>query len=901
MAYTFKHGDRPLDDYTIQRAVGRGGFGEVYYAVSDGGREVALKYLRENPHVELRGVSHCINLKSPHLVSIFDVKKTTDGEYCIIMEYCSGLSLRDLLIAEPHGFSAEKAAFFAREIAKGLAYLHERGIVHRDLKPGNIFYDDGYVKIGDYGLSKFISVSRHSAQTASVGTVHYMAPEIGSGNYSRGVDIYALGVILYEMLCGKVPFEGSTMAEVLMKHLTSQPELDNLHQPFGRVIRKALEKDPKDRYQTVEEMVDDLLSGEAIQQSLAGFSPNSLAAAVRQHAHERAQSPVPSPNPYPGPRGGFGLAAEAMRQARQAHGGELPGKVAYKYDRISRKIEKKLARLGGPPAGMRGPSGGMRPPPPRWNEPRTPIERKKRMALSFVLLAGLTTAVGVIFGNAVKDDIGATAGLLVVTMTVGVILGNWAAHWFDVDAGPNWAAHLVRGLCSAPLLALGCAPLLDYKSDDGLALFLGLLVVSMFAKWEKHLYTAWFGEMSLGSAIGVGIGAIVATMIASLPTGAEPDYFVPMAACIAASVCLVVQTLGWGPWRPPARGTSDQAPVATADADADSDRVVPPPPPMASTAAPSTKELAMMIDRSGRPSAALERWGISRAFWGLVAFGLMGGTIVTFLIPLVASNWDYHDITAAIVMCTAFAAFIIFALRKTGPFKRAGFWRETLRPFLISASLFGIGGTITGISREWNCPCDPCEEERPYETPEDIDVEARIGEFAEVKARVHEAQRRIAAEIGPLRLGLTGQEWRDYHTIGDEGRIALVTGLVLSSLSFLYLSLFTGRAPRPITAFLNESGAPAGFQVEPVSRVKPHRGGTVLTLGIISLMTGLFPLGIIACVMGNHDLAAMRAGRMDDDGMSLTRAGQILATIGLVIDALVAVGISITLLICVLD
>jgi len=73
MAYTFKHGDRILDGYTIQRAVGRGGFGEVYYAISDGGREVALKYLRDNPQVELRGVSHCINLKSPHLVSIFDV------------------------------------------------------------------------------------------------------------------------------------------------------------------------------------------------------------------------------------------------------------------------------------------------------------------------------------------------------------------------------------------------------------------------------------------------------------------------------------------------------------------------------------------------------------------------------------------------------------------------------------------------------------------------------------------------------------------------------------------------------------------------------------------------------------------------------------------------------------
>jgi serine/threonine protein kinase len=100
----------------------------------------------------------------------------------------------------------QKAAYFLREIGKGLAYLHDRGIVHRDLKPGNIFYEDGYVKIGDYGLAKIMAASQHSGQTVSVGTVHYMAPEVGSGNYDRTIDIYALGVILYEMLLGKVPF-----------------------------------------------------------------------------------------------------------------------------------------------------------------------------------------------------------------------------------------------------------------------------------------------------------------------------------------------------------------------------------------------------------------------------------------------------------------------------------------------------------------------------------------------------------------------------------------------------------------------------------------------------------------------------------------------------------------------
>jgi uncharacterized RDD family membrane protein YckC len=296
VAYTFRHGDRPLEGFTIQRGIGRGGFGEVYYAISDGGREVALKYLRENAEIELRGVSHCMNLKSPHLVTIFDVVKSREGEYFIIMEHVSGPSLRDLLIAEPKGLGVDKAAYFLREIAVGLGYLHDRGIVHRDLKPANIFYEEGHVKIGDYGLSKFISVSRHSAQTTSVGTVHYMAPEVGSGNYHRGIDIYALGVMLYEMLLGKVPFEGSSMGEILMKHLTEQPEVANLPEPFGHVIRKALAKDPNNRYDTVYEMIDDVMEVGAVRDSLAGFNPSTIAAVPRQPAGD-VTSPIPSPNP----------------------------------------------------------------------------------------------------------------------------------------------------------------------------------------------------------------------------------------------------------------------------------------------------------------------------------------------------------------------------------------------------------------------------------------------------------------------------------------------------------------------------------------------------------------------------------------------------------------------------
>ncbi len=880
MAYTFKHGDRPLDEYTIQRAVGRGGFGEVYYAMSDGGREVALKYLRENPQVELRGVGHCINLKSPHLVSIFDVKKNADDDYFIIMEYCSGPSLRDLLIAEPNGFGVEKAAFFAREIGKGLAYLHERGIVHRDLKPANIFYDDGYVKIGDYGLSKFISVSRHSAQTASVGTVHYMAPEIGSGNYSRGVDIYALGVMLYEMLCGKVPFEGSSMAEVLMKHLTSQPELDNLPQPFARVIRKALAKDPKDRYQTIEEMVDEMLAGEDIQRSLAGFSPRSLEGAVRLGGRDRADSPLPSPNPTPAAKGGFALAADVMREARREYReAALPGKVAHKYERISRKIEQRLNKLGGRPGQGFVPGMGL---------PQTAGEYKKRLLLTMLLLVGLSVGLGVIYAHVSdSDEGGGTAGMAVAALAGAVLLGRKAAQWFGVEDGPRWAARMVRACTAAPLLAIACAPLLGgnaHHSKIGLAVFLGLLVVATFADWEKTWHSAWAGEMSFGNAFGKAIGAVVATMIASLVTETEPDWFVGMSACVAAAGSLVIQTFSWRPAHrkdggppPPPSSPPGGGPRELNFTD-ETIAFPPPSPPIAAT--PKADGLDSRLAQ-GLQIAAQARWAITRAFWGVVAFALMGGTIVTFLIPLISTPDNPHEITLAIILCTGFAAFTLFALRKTGPMKRVGFWRETLRPFLISLCLFGIGGTTTGIAREWNCNyrCpEDCDSEQDRWNDELIDLNLNGGELIKAQAQIRDARKHLAMEVGPVHFGLSGQEWRLHdRCVSDGGRVGLVSGLVLSSLSFLLLTFFTGGKPRLAQPFLqaNDTSTADDRSDAPAGGVKSHRGVLVLILGVLSLITFLFPLGICAWVIGGHDLNEMRAGRMDREGMGMAKAGKL--------------------------
>jgi eukaryotic-like serine/threonine-protein kinase len=152
----------------------------------------------------------------------------------------------------------EKALAWFFGIAAGVACLHDHGIVHRDLKPGNIFSDEGIVKLGDYGLSKFISCSRRSGQTESVGTVHYMAPEIANGRYGKEIDVYALGIILFEMLTGRVPFEGESVGEVLMKHLTQPADVSALEEPYRSVVAKALEKDPAKRFSSVGEMLSAL-------------------------------------------------------------------------------------------------------------------------------------------------------------------------------------------------------------------------------------------------------------------------------------------------------------------------------------------------------------------------------------------------------------------------------------------------------------------------------------------------------------------------------------------------------------------------------------------------------------------------------------------------------------------
>jgi serine/threonine protein kinase len=249
--FTYSCNQRPLEGYTLKRGIGCGGFGEVYYAISDGGKEVALKLLRQSTDSEKRGIRDCLNFKHPHLVHIYDLRETSDGEVWIIMEYVSGKSLAQLIEEYPHGLPKRLVREWFAAIARAVSYLHDKGVVHRDLKPANIFIEEGHPKIGDYGLARRFSSGELDRMTSGVGTPHYMAPEIRRGTYGRSVDIYACGVILYEMLVGRPPFEGASPVDILMKHQTDPVDLSPIPTPLRPVIAHALEKDPNKRYQSM--------------------------------------------------------------------------------------------------------------------------------------------------------------------------------------------------------------------------------------------------------------------------------------------------------------------------------------------------------------------------------------------------------------------------------------------------------------------------------------------------------------------------------------------------------------------------------------------------------------------------------------------------------------------------
>ncbi|MEJ2703964.1 MAG: protein kinase [Sedimentisphaerales bacterium] len=642
--YQYQHGDRPLEGYTIERAAGRGGFGEVYYAISDGGREVAIKAVQNYEQIELRGISQCMNLKSPHLVTIFDVKYNDQHEPFVIMEYVSGPSLRELLTESPHGLGAQKAAFFLREIAKSLSFLHECGIVHRDLKPGNIFYENGYVKVGDYGLAKAISASRHSGHTITVGTVSYMAPEIGAGSYNRSIDIYALGVLLYEMLTGDVPFIGSSPAEILMKHMTVAPELDNIDEPFRKVIKKALAKDPAERYQTVQEMVEDLFGSENIRDSVSQFSPNELSVIAERVAAKANIADTPRP---PKPR------AEVGAQTTRGVGKELTEtaqRFARQADAMGRKVADRVDAEAQRLLGSRSRSRG-------FTDPVDPRQRRTLAILSMVLVA---------FGAAILSgsrghffQIGLTVFVMIAATSKTILSSR--RRWFgNLEPESQWVPRVVT-CCLAALVAslvggiLGVVAHGPYGDPSGgFRLWLSMAIPMLLVDWGRITSPQRSKRLSLGSALWLGMLGFIASAIFG-QNGL-------IAASVLAGTSLVVQAYSSfgraGQPEPAAKAQSKAAP-------------------------PKKQERHLRSSVVGRPIPPYVR-----TLWLLGFFGALG--LGMFLVIMAAMGLRGGDFALAMAFGVDSLIFSLFCFVGTFRHQFNGWYRYIIKPGILLACALTI-------------------------------------------------------------------------------------------------------------------------------------------------------------------------------------------------------------------
>ncbi|MFW5925429.1 MAG: protein kinase domain-containing protein [Myxococcota bacterium] len=263
--------------YRVERQIGEGGMGIVYLATHTVlGKKLALKVLRgemaRDADVVRRFIQEAQTASSighSNIVDISDFGRLDDGAVYFAMEYLDGDALTQL-IGRGGSVPMREAIRIIEQMASALGAAHARGVVHRDMKPDNVFIlrrgDDPVVKVLDFGIAKVGGAGAKLTKTGMVfGTPHYMSPEQAAGHAVDGrTDIYAVGVIMYEMFTGKVPFEADTFMGILTKHMFEQPVPPSQMVeggPLGAiedVILRALAKKPEQRYQTMEELLADL-------------------------------------------------------------------------------------------------------------------------------------------------------------------------------------------------------------------------------------------------------------------------------------------------------------------------------------------------------------------------------------------------------------------------------------------------------------------------------------------------------------------------------------------------------------------------------------------------------------------------------------------------------------------
>lgn len=285
--------------YLIDRLVGTGGMARVYKATDETlGRAVAIKLLNaRHAHDEafverfMREASAAAKLNHPNIVQVYD-RGEAENSYYIAMEYVDGVTLKDLIRSRGALPESESIAY-GEQALNALRFAHRNGIVHRDIKPHNMMVDtEGRLKIADFGIARAGSDSGLTEVGSIVGTAQYLSPEQAQGHtVNAPSDLYSMGVVLFEMVTGRVPFEGESPVNVALRHVNDpvpspRSARSGVSSAMEAVVLRALQKDPQARYASADEMLDDLgkvMSGDVSEQTtsvLVGAAVSSAAAAT---------------------------------------------------------------------------------------------------------------------------------------------------------------------------------------------------------------------------------------------------------------------------------------------------------------------------------------------------------------------------------------------------------------------------------------------------------------------------------------------------------------------------------------------------------------------------------------------------------------------------------------------
>jgi eukaryotic-like serine/threonine-protein kinase len=311
--------------YTVRSPIGEGAYSVTYRAIDNAlQRDVAIKVLREQyaAHEGFdsrfeREARSAARISHPNVISVYDYGRQGHLPY-IIMQFVDGPNLKEY-VREEGPLTVEESINFARQILDGLSAIHDEGIIHRDVKPQNVLIDDGMqAKITDFGVA-FVTVDPGLTETGmAVGTAAYMAPEQASGEaVGPQADLYAVGVILYELLTGRLPFPGDNPVQVMYRHVNEMPAPPrsiNRSVPLGveAVVLKALAKDALDRFPDARTMRDALVHpGSSIARTVTtpvveqpvrsdtGEAPRVVVSQPRRRQPPRRVAPAPRPSNWP--------------------------------------------------------------------------------------------------------------------------------------------------------------------------------------------------------------------------------------------------------------------------------------------------------------------------------------------------------------------------------------------------------------------------------------------------------------------------------------------------------------------------------------------------------------------------------------------------------------------------